>query len=178
MQELVVPDTEPESEWVRGRVLQKVSPQRRHAIVQLAIGSQLAEWARGRGEVGTEWRFRVAPPGEIRRPLVPDIAYLSFERMRGLDEPDREIPPLAPDIVVEIISPDDLAADVDHKRAVYLRAGTQLVIIVDPKTRRATVSAADGSLTAYGAGDTIEPRGFPGLRLVLPDAFARLDGQR
>ena len=30
-------------------------------------------WADGRGEVGTEWCFRLEPPGEDIRPLVPDV---------------------------------------------------------------------------------------------------------
>ncbi|HMF27287.1 MAG TPA: Uma2 family endonuclease, partial [Candidatus Cybelea sp.] len=89
--EILLPETKPETEWVRGRALQKVSPQRDHARLQLALGIALDRWAAGAGEVGTEWRFRVAPPGEVRRPLVPDVAYVSKERIRPLREQDLQV---------------------------------------------------------------------------------------
>lgn len=133
--EILLPCTKPETEWVRGRALQKVSPQRDHARLQVALAVALDRWASGRGEVGTEWRFRVAPPGEVRRPLVPDVAYVSNPRLRGLSEQDLQVPPLAPDVAVEILSPDDRRDDVDDKIAVYLSAGSSLVIVVDPRRR-------------------------------------------
>ncbi|MFY9630380.1 MAG: Uma2 family endonuclease, partial [Candidatus Cybelea sp.] len=73
-------------------------------------------------EVGPEWRFRIAPPGEVRRPLVPDVAYVSNERLRPLNDEEVETPPLAPDVAVEILSPGDRRADLEDKIGVYLRA--------------------------------------------------------
>jgi Uma2 family endonuclease len=133
--EIVLPESKPETEWVRGRPLQKVSPQRTHARLQGALTMRLDRWAAGRGEVAPEWRFRVAPPGGVRRPLIPDVAYVSNERLRTLSDEELEIPPLAPNVAVEILSPDDSRADVDDKIVVYLRAGSSLVIIVDPQQR-------------------------------------------
>jgi Uma2 family endonuclease len=71
----------------------------------------------------------------VRRPLIPDVAYVSNERLRTLSDEELEIPPLAPNVAVEILSPDDSHADVDDKIVVYLRAGSSLVIIVDPQQR-------------------------------------------
>jgi Uma2 family endonuclease len=45
------------------------------------------------------------------------------------------MPPLAPDVAVEILSLDDRRIDVDDKIETYLRAGSMLVIVVDPKER-------------------------------------------
>ena len=61
LHEIVLPATKPETEWVRGRALQKMSPQRDHSRLQGMLNSALMQWAEGRGEVGPEWRFRVAP---------------------------------------------------------------------------------------------------------------------
>ncbi len=118
--EIILPETKPETEWVRGRPLQKVSPQRTHSLLQVALAMQIGRWAERRGEIGTEWRFRVAPPGEVRRPLVPDVSYVSNERLRPLTDAEIEIPPLAPDVAVEILSPDDRRIDIDDKISVYL----------------------------------------------------------
>lgn len=173
--EIVLPETEPETEWVRGRPLQKVSPTRTHAKLQLHLGGLLTAWARGRGEVGSEWRFRVAPPGTVRRPLVPDLAFISNDRLRGLSYDDAECPALAPDVAIEILSPDDRKRDVDHKIGVYLSAGSQLVIIIDPLKR--SVALHDGSrstLLREAAGDVLRHSVLPGFSVRLADLFAVL----
>ena len=175
IREIVLPETTPETEWVRDRPVQKVSPTRRHALLQLAVAVRLRAWARGLGDVGTEWRFRVTPPGEITRPLVPDVAYVSYERMMALSVAERETPPVAPDIVVEILPPDDRPADVAHKRDVYLAAGATTLLIVDPDRRTMDVFDAGGAHTEYHETDTYASGLFPGLTLSLADLFAELD---
>ena len=102
--EIVLPITEPETEWVRGRALQKMSPTRDHSRLQMKIAFALDAWATGRGEVGPEWRFHVAAPGEPRRPLVPDVAFVSEERLRGLARNAIQAPKFAPTVVVEVLS--------------------------------------------------------------------------
>lgn len=171
--EIVLPENKPETEWVRGRALQKVSPQRTHARLQLALAQRLNDWASGRGEVGTEWRFRVAPPGEVRRPLVPDVAYISNERLRPLSDEEVEIPALAPDVAVEVLSSDDHRADVDDKIGVYLRAGCSLVIIVDPQRRVVELHDATAS-TRIDEGAAIEHQAVPGFSYSVGDLFAVL----
>jgi Uma2 family endonuclease len=65
--EIVLPETKPETEWVRGRALQKVSPQRDHSRLQGILTIELTRWAAGRGEVGREWRFLVIVVDPQRR---------------------------------------------------------------------------------------------------------------
>ncbi len=171
--EIVLPETKPETEWVRGRPLQKVSPQRTHSWLQRALTIELSRWATGHGQVGPEWRFRVAPPGEIRRPLVPDVAYVSNERLRPLSDADFECPPLAPDVAVEILSPDDRRADVDDKTGAYLRAGSSLVMVVDPQQR--TVELHDrSSVVRLTEDDAIEHTALPGFLYSVRALFAVL----
>jgi Uma2 family endonuclease len=160
--EIVLPQTEPETEWVRGRPLQKVSPARTHSWLQRALTVELTRWATGRGEVGPEWRFRIAPPGEIRRPLVPDIAYVSNARLQPLSDADLEVPPLAPDLAVEILSPDDRRADVDDKIGAYLRAGSALVLVVDP-TQRIIELHDPSRVVRLNEDDAIEHAALPGF---------------
>jgi Uma2 family endonuclease len=171
--EIVLPETKPETEWVRGRPLQKVSPQRTHSLLQGALSTQLSHWAKDRGEVGPEWRFRVAPPGEVRRPLVPDVAYVSNERLRPLSDEEIEIPPIAPDLAVEILSPDDRRADLDDKIDVYLRAGSSLVIVVDPHRRAAELHDRDGTVLLEESA-AIEHPALPGFSYPLRELFAVL----
>jgi Uma2 family endonuclease len=60
---------------------------------------------------------------------------------------------VAPDLAVEVLSPDDRAGEVLAKVSDWLRAGCQLVWVIDPDRRVARVYRADGSesLTSGGA---------------------------
>ena len=168
--DIVVPATEPETEWVRGRLLQKVSPTRSHALLQRAMASALHAWAGARGEVGTEWRFRVLPPGEAARPLVPDVAYVDASRLRGFRGDDLEVPRLSPDVAAEVLSPDDRRIDVESKIATYLAAGSALVIIVDPQ-RQIVEFARRRHANGHGTRATRGSRRTPRLLSTVSELF-------
>jgi len=83
-----------------------------------------------------------------------DIAFVRGERL-----PDPEpagFPDLAPDLVVEVLSPGDRPGEVLAKVADWLSAGTRLLWVVDPERRLARVYRHDGTetiVTAEGALD-------------------------
>jgi len=174
LREVILPETKPAMEWVNGRAVQKVSPTRKHSRLQSAFLVFLEDWATGRGEVGTEWRFRLTPAGERTRPLVPDVAFISYERLDPLTPEERETPPVAPDIVVEILSPSDRRADVDAKCALYLACGVRLVLIVDPEKLRVEAFGGDGDHDTIGAVDAYAPPSIPGLVFPLRAMFDKL----
>jgi Uma2 family endonuclease len=167
MREIKLPETTPASEWVNGRVLQKVSPQRRHALAQTVFAASLFAWARGhgRGRVGTEWQFRLQPPGEVRRPLVPDVAYISYPRLPyDASDAASDIPRIAPDAVVEVLSPGDRQRDLREKIRVYLACGTSVVFAVDTKKRVMTVYDR-GQARILGVDSMIEHASLPAFTL-------------
>jgi Uma2 family endonuclease len=173
--EIVLPITEPETEWIRDRAVQKVMPNRRHGTVQATLAAWLAGWASGHGMVATEWRFRLAPPGEARRPLVPDVAYLSFARAAGRTADELDAPEIAPDIVIEVLSPNDDPRDVSEKIRVYRAASVTLVLVVDPIRRTVERFDADGTTSIVGEA-TCAVSAFPEMRLPFGSAlFAKLD---
>ena len=177
MQEIVLSDSvKPALEWVNNRILQKVSPARKHAIAQGRFYSALDAWASEceAGTVGTEWRFQVAPPGEIPRSLVPDVGYLSYERM-PLEEQERtDAPSAAPDAVVEVLSADDRSKDVEEKIRVYLAAGTNVIFLVDTKSRTVEIRDRD-CRRVIGEDEFVEHCSLPGLRFI---ARALFDAQK
>ena len=168
--EIVLPETKPETEWVRGRALQKVSPKRGHAMVQRDLLALVDRWGRERGETGAEWRFRVAPPGEVRRPLVPDVAYVASERLRGHTAEELEAPPFAPTVAFEILSTGDAPRDVASKVDVYLRAGAEAVVVLDPARRTIVAHDARGA-RAFRAGDAFAHPALPGLTFAVGPFF-------
>jgi Uma2 family endonuclease len=177
MHEIVLPETKPETEWILGRAVQKVSPYRTHSRLQSALLIALSAWAEGRGEVGAEWQFRIAPPGEIRRPLVPDVAYVSYACLRGLEGRDLEAPPFAPDVSVEVMSPDDRPRNVAHKIGIYLAGGGSLVVIVQPADRTVRLHDARG-VHILRDNDVITHPVLPGFSFSVSKLFAAADPPR
>lgn len=70
---------------------------------------------------------------------APDAAFVSAERIPPEGEPETGYWAIAPDLVVEIVSPSESRADLEEKVADYLRAGTRLVWALHARTRTATV---------------------------------------
>jgi Uma2 family endonuclease len=170
MREIILPERKPALEWILGRAVQKVSPKRRHSLLQGWWNTRLTEWARTRGEVGPEWRFRIAPPGEEIRPLVPDVAYLSYERMGDATEDELETPLMAPNVAVEILSPTDRREYVDHKIGVYLATGTDAVIVVDPKARTVVAHERAGA-REFVDGNTFAIASLLGFSFDVTEMF-------
>jgi Uma2 family endonuclease len=172
MREIILPEAKPAFEWVNGRALQKVSPKRRHSLAQTRFAAGLLDWAlrSGAGMVGTEWRFRVMPEGEERRPLVPDVAFLSYKRMSYQEQERTEEPGIAPDAVVEVQSPGDRWADIAEKIRVYFKAGTNVIFFVDPRNQTVTVYDPDGKCTLV-ADDTIRHPTLSDFELPVRDLF-------
>lgn len=173
--EIVLPETKPETEWIRGRARQKVSPTYDHGALQGQLYMALWLWAEagGHGRVASEWRFRIAPPGAVVRPLVPDVAYLSFRELPADAARDLvQVPLGAPTVAVEIRSPDDRPAYAEHKIATYLAAGTSAVIVVDPHRETIAVHDRDGTRIVR-TGDTLAHTALPGFALDVSALFAR-----
>jgi Uma2 family endonuclease len=175
MLEIEVPQTKPATEWVNGRALQKMNPRERHGRAQGAFLVALLEWSRkyGSGRVCAEWDFRLAPPGEPRRPLVPDVAYLSYARVGYDDDAGASIPIVAPNAVVEVLSPGDAQRDVDEKLRVYLACGAEVVFIVDPA--KETADSCDvSSRKKYGHGDVVAHESLHGFTLPVARIFEKI----
>jgi Uma2 family endonuclease len=175
LHEIVLETTKPETEWVRGRALRKVSPTYRHGLTQRRVATALGAWAESgsHGRVATEWRFRVTPPGEVTRPLVPDVAYVSFGALPAdAADDDVDVSRLAPTVAVEVLSQGDRAEDVRDKIRVYLAGGTATVIVVDPQLERVTLHDVAGACVVM-EGQVVTHPVLPGFSLDLAALFAR-----
>ncbi len=164
----------PAIEYLDGRRYPKVSPKLTHALVQGALCRILHRCAGKRGRVAPE--LDVWPSGlrESDTKLVPDIAYVSIERLRSLTAEQREEPPFSPDIAVEVWSPTNRRSYLEEKIARYLTTGSMLVLDVDPGAR-AIVAHDATSRRRYECGETFEHPAFDWLRFDVAEAFADLD---
>ncbi len=133
----------PYVESIGGRLEAKMSPKLIHSLVQTAVAAVLRAWAAGRGVVGTEIRFyflRESKPSS----LLPDVAYISNERLQRETRDAFDRPRCAPDLAIEIWSPGDSTRTLEEKIALYLAHGSPAVIVIDPEARRIEFHRADG----------------------------------
>ena len=168
--ELGIPEVRPAIESIRGRWERKVSPKTRHAILQARLSGWLTLWARDRGEVGTEWRFYMLPEGDKPSSLVPDVAYVSSERMPPRVGELREKPTIAPDIAVEVLSPFDRRSSLREKISIYFEQGCRLVVVADPDSRTVAMRERDGE-SVFREGETAMSSSYPDLRLDVAALF-------
>ena len=97
--------------------------------------------------------------------LQPDVGYVRRERAI---ENDQFIPG-PPDVAFEVISPSDRYTEVDEKKDRYLRAGTLVVVVVDPRRRKVQVYRKSG-LTEVTGTLTLDDV-LPGWSMTLDDIF-------
>lgn len=101
---------------------------------------------------GAETGFTLARnPDTVR---APDVAVVRQERL--LDPDTTGFPELAPDLAVEVLSPDDRPGKVLAKVADWLSARTPLVWVIDPERRTGRVYRADGSETLIADHESLD----------------------
>lgn len=164
----------PAIELVDGKPHRKVSPTLTHALVQGALVRLLAACGADRGCVAPEWHLRVGKAPGTDDVLVPDVAFVTFERLAALDARDREIPPLAPEICIEVWSPNDDRGVLRRKIEKYRAAGAALVLDVNPYDRSVTAYDRDGECV-FSADATFARAAVTWLRFAVADVFAPLD---
>jgi Uma2 family endonuclease len=128
--------------------------------------------AQNLGHTVGEGLFRLPLP--IDRNRRPDVAFVTYDRWakdRPLPESDNAWDVL-PNLAVEVISPTDLAEDVQVKVAEYLRAGVTLVWVVFPRTGQVHVYESPSTICVLSRTDELDGGTLlPGFRLALTELF-------
>src|SRR5215212_4893925 len=109
---------------------------------------------RGLGRLyGADGGFVLFPDRPTVR--VPDVAFVRAERAPQ-GKARRSFPRLAPDLVVEVLSPSDRASEVVAKLEMYQEAGVPLIWLVDPEKLTVTVIESGRSTRVLQAADTLD----------------------
>lgn len=159
-------------ELIKGEIVFMPPPGFRHGEVQMNIGFAIKTYLLTNriGRVVTEsGAITERDPDSVRG---PDVSYYSQERLPlGTQVVTYHTQP--PDLVAEVVSPDDTKKEMRAKVREYLAAGVRVVWVVDPddltvtvytEPTRATVLEADAHLTAEDV--------LPGFSCRVADLFA------
>lgn len=166
---LALPESDVTYELIDGQAIPKMSPKFRHSRTQKTLLFLLETWANNRGFLQPEWAVRLQRQGRDWVP-VPDLLYISFERLSPDWEDDAPCP-VAPELVVEIVSPGQSFGAIAEKASAYLIAGVERVWLIDTQHRSLTVFTANQMPRIYQQPDVIEDDLFPELTLSVSDIF-------
>ena len=170
---LQMPESCDRTELIDGEIIPKVSPKYKPASIQGKLLCFLADWCdRAQcGRVLPEWAIVLQRQGLDWVP-VPDLTYVSYERLPADWEEDSPCPVL-PELVIEIISPGQSFGEMTQKATDYLQAGVSRVWVVDNQAQSVTVFGADEFPQTFWIGDMISDALLPGLEIAVADLFAK-----
>ena len=169
---LAMPHNGYRCELVQGELRQMAPAGRQHGRIAAKIGSCLEAFVanNGLGETyAAETGFIIdTAPDTVR---APDVSFVSRERAEATAE-ERGFFPGAPDLAVEVISPNDRYNEVEEKVSDWLRAGTQMVVVIDPYQRTATVYHSFDEICVLTERDVLDGGDVvPGWKMSLADVF-------
>ena len=167
-----MPDDGYRYELVRGELRKMAPAGSEHgdvaADIHINLGSYVKANRLGRTRIAEAGFILERDPDHVR---VPDVSFLRRERFEAIGRTTRYWPE-APDLAVEVISPNDRYTEVNEKVADWLAAGTRMVIVVNPRNRTVNVHTPDNTVTLT-MGDTLDGGDVvPGWQMPVADIFS------
>jgi Uma2 family endonuclease len=159
---------EPQScqyELRHGELVQLANPKLKHYVTQRQLRLLLGNAAADTGIVDIEFGFRALPEHEFRR---ADVAYVSKDRWARINREGYFQG--APDIVIEVLSPSNTAAEMRDKEKLCLENGAAEFWVADIDRCQVKVSSKNGPTITYNSGQEI-PLLFGG-RLAVDAIFS------
>ena len=118
---------------------------------------------------GTTYQCFPDAPGKVRK---ADVSFIRLDRL-SLEQATAEgHNPVAPDLVTEVVSPNDSYYDVEEKVEEWLRAGVRLVWVVNPQRRTVAVHRRHSSGTILQEEEYLDGEDvLPGFRCQVKELF-------
>lgn len=168
-----VPDDGMRRELIAGVVRVMEPPGFGHGMVATRIASLLDAYVREHQlgvALASEVGFILASDPDTVR--APDVAFVRQERYEAIGHTIKYWPE-APDLAVEVVSPNDSFSEVEEKAFQWLDAGARLVLVADPRRRTITAYRARDDVRLFAEGESIDAGdAVPDWTLDVSAAFA------
>ncbi len=127
---LQLPETEPASEYIDGQIIQKPMPQGKHSAIQTEFSTTVNVNLKPQQVARAFSELRCTFGG---RSIIPDVSVFTWQRIpRDQNGEIANTFPIAPDWVIEILSPDQSQTKVTKNILHCLNHGTQMGWLIDP----------------------------------------------
>lgn len=103
-------------------------------------------------------------PGQVR---IPDVSFVSWDKLPDRKVPREPIPDLVPDLAVEVASESNTAEEMRRKLDDYFASGVRLVWYVFPKTQTVEVYTSPKDVLTVGRDQVLDGRDVV-RRFALP----------
>lgn len=168
---LALPETNPASEYISGKIVQKPMPQGKHSLIQLELISFINSILR-------KAKLAIAFP-ELRctfggRSIVPDVVVLKNENIpRDENGEIGNVVNTHPDWTIEILSPDQSTTKVISNIVHCLDNGTAVGWLIDPAEKIVMIYQPDRQVQIIEALDRelIVPEFASMVKLTAGDVF-------
>lgn len=160
------------TDLIKGEIVERMPTGHRHGDVEITLGfflkSYLRESKLGKvfgGETGVYTRRE---PDTVRG---VDLAYMSHERFACVKS--QSYLDVAPELIVEVMSPHDAWSDVQEKLAEYFAIDVRVVWVVDPKLKQIHSYEAVDAVHVFKTDDELTCEALlPGFVMPLAELFA------
>jgi len=155
------PETEPASEYLDGQIIQKPMPQGEHSAIQTELAPAINAALRSKRIARAFSELRCTFGG---RSIVPDIAVFTWERIpRQENGRVANVFAIAPDWMIEILSPDQSQTKVTKNILYCLKYHSKMGWLIDPEEQSVFVYRSDRPTDVFDQ---------PEARLPVPE-FAK-----
>jgi Uma2 family endonuclease len=148
-----------------------------HGNMCAQLLTALCEFAQAR-KLGAVWDSSTGFWMYNRNCRAPDVSFISKERLKalGFKRNSRNFFPGAPDLAVEILSPNNTRAEIDGRLRDFFASGTQIAWIINPDTECVEVCHALDKRKLLGSGADLDGEHLlPGFRYPIADLFKGWD---
>jgi Uma2 family endonuclease len=168
---LRLPEVDESLELVDGEAIKKMSPKFFHSRLTTTFWVELSASLSGLGQVMVEWSVVLKRRGKDWVP-VPDLLYVSYDRLAA-DWRENVPCPVLPELVIEIVSPDQTFNQLAQKATDYLNAGIDRVWVIYPPMRSLTVFFNDQPPETYQGDRLLTDVLFPNLAITSEQIFVK-----
>lgn len=154
-------------ELLYGEAVTTPRPDASHTKMQSRLRRLLEPKLKAFGEVATGMRYRSLAEYDLR---AADVSALSRSRWDAID-PDNDLHG-APELVVQVKSPDNTPRQLQERAARCLSSGALEFWVVDAESKSVSVVRSDGVVIVFAAGSAIPLASFGGGELAVDEIFA------
>ena len=154
-----------------GRLVTMVPPVDMHGAVQATIVTELVLQGQRRGHGVARSEVGIILWRNPDRLVGADAAFILNESLPLRHSPEGYLETI-PELVVEVQSKNDSTVQVQHKVDDYLAAGVQMVLVIDPATKKVTAFDRSSDRRIFAESDTLSLEGIlPQFRCAVAELF-------
>ena len=123
--------------------------------------------------LGAVWDSSTGCWMQNRNCRAPDISFVRKERLKGYRRTQGQFFPGAPDLAVEVLSPNTTRPEIDQRLKDFFASGTQIAWIIDPAEKCVEVCYSLTNRKLVGPGGLLDGETvLPGFKYPIADLFS------